>query len=285
MDPRPILQCAVGGLARPGRQAAAVRLRDGERQIRCREPAPSPGEPGGGRRGRRDLRRHGPAGGWTAPDRGRSRHRLRPRNSSRASSRIASSWIPARVSGPIRPIGSTSSGPAASRRARASSSSSRRSLACRRRPSRSWAMGRRCPRWSPRRRGSVSRGASRGRSCRRPRPVHGPSRRGGPVRGVVRLGGLSEGRPGRDGRRPAGRRPASRHARRARRGRPDRAIRTKAPSELADAVKRPFDGRVDPQALRASGTAFARRHTRSAEAARLVDRLRGWFPDLPWGAP
>ncbi len=62
-------------------------------------------------------------------------------------------------------------------------------------------------------------------------------------------------------------------------------IRTKAPSELADAVKRPFDGRVDPQALRASGTAFARRHTRSAEAARLVDRLRGWFPDLPWGAP
>jgi glycosyltransferase involved in cell wall biosynthesis len=62
-------------------------------------------------------------------------------------------------------------------------------------------------------------------------------------------------------------------------------IRTKAPSELADAVRRAFDGRVEPQALRASGTAFARRHTRSAEAARLADRLRGWFPDLPWGAP
>ncbi len=59
-------------------------------------------------------------------------------------------------------------------------------------------------------------------------------------------------------------------------------IHTKAPSELADAVQRPFDGRIDPLALRASGTAFAKRHTRSAEAARLVDRLRGWFPDLPW---
>jgi glycosyltransferase involved in cell wall biosynthesis len=62
-------------------------------------------------------------------------------------------------------------------------------------------------------------------------------------------------------------------------------IRSKAPAEVADAVRRAFDGRVDPQALRASGSAFARRHTRSAEATRLVDRLRGWFPDLAWGAP
>ena len=62
-------------------------------------------------------------------------------------------------------------------------------------------------------------------------------------------------------------------------------IHAKVPFELTDAVWRPFDGRVDPQALRASGTAFARRHTRSAEAARLVDRLRSWFPDLPWAAP
>jgi glycosyltransferase involved in cell wall biosynthesis len=62
-------------------------------------------------------------------------------------------------------------------------------------------------------------------------------------------------------------------------------IHTNAPSELADAVRRPFDGRVDSEALRVSGTAFARRHTRSAEAARLVDRLRTWFVDLPWGPP
>lgn len=60
-------------------------------------------------------------------------------------------------------------------------------------------------------------------------------------------------------------------------------IHAKAVSELADAVRRTFDGRIDPLVLRASGTAFVRRHTRSAEAARLVDRLKGWFPHLPWG--
>ena len=37
--------------------------------------------------------------------------------------------------------------------------------------------------------------------------------------------------------------------------------------------------------LRASGLAFARRHTRAAEAARLVDILRSRFPDLPWARP
>lgn len=62
-------------------------------------------------------------------------------------------------------------------------------------------------------------------------------------------------------------------------------IHATAPSELADAVRRSFDGRVDPDALRAAGTAFARRHTRSAEAVRLVGRLRTWFPDLPWAQP
>ncbi len=37
---------------------------------------------------------------------------------------------------------------------------------------------------------------------------------------------------------------------------------------------------VDDRRRRAH--AFAARHTRSAEAARLVDRWRAWWPDLPW---
>jgi glycosyltransferase involved in cell wall biosynthesis len=37
---------------------------------------------------------------------------------------------------------------------------------------------------------------------------------------------------------------------------------------------------VDERRRRAN--AFAARHTRSAEAARLVERWRSWWPDLPW---
>ncbi|HEX5015805.1 MAG TPA: glycosyltransferase [Candidatus Limnocylindrales bacterium] len=39
------------------------------------------------------------------------------------------------------------------------------------------------------------------------------------------------------------------------------------------------DGR---QAMRERAAAFAAAHTAPAEATRLVERLRSWFPDLPW---
>lgn len=37
------------------------------------------------------------------------------------------------------------------------------------------------------------------------------------------------------------------------------------------------------QAMRERAGRFAAQHTAPAEARRLVERLRGWFPDLPWG--
>jgi glycosyltransferase involved in cell wall biosynthesis len=39
------------------------------------------------------------------------------------------------------------------------------------------------------------------------------------------------------------------------------------------------------EAMRERATAFARDHTAPAEARRLVDRLRTWFPELPWDRP
>jgi hypothetical protein len=36
------------------------------------------------------------------------------------------------------------------------------------------------------------------------------------------------------------------------------------------------------QAMRERASVFAAAHTAPAEAARLIARLRGWFPDLPW---
>ena len=38
------------------------------------------------------------------------------------------------------------------------------------------------------------------------------------------------------------------------------------------------------QAMRERAASFAAAHTRPAEAARLIARLEGWFPDLPWGS-
>jgi len=40
---------------------------------------------------------------------------------------------------------------------------------------------------------------------------------------------------------------------------------------------------ADVAAQRARATAFAADHTRPAEAARLADHWRRWWPDLPWG--
>jgi hypothetical protein len=37
------------------------------------------------------------------------------------------------------------------------------------------------------------------------------------------------------------------------------------------------------QAMRLRATDFAAAHVAPAEAARLVRRLQGWFPNLPWG--
>jgi hypothetical protein len=34
--------------------------------------------------------------------------------------------------------------------------------------------------------------------------------------------------------------------------------------------------------MRERASAFAAEHTRPAEAARLVARLRAWWPELPW---
>src|SRR4051812_42420050 len=45
---------------------------------------------------------------------------------------------------------------------------------------------------------------------------------------------------------------------------------------------------AEPRAVadrRRRGLEFAARHTRPAEAARLVERWETWWPDLPWGAP
>jgi len=39
----------------------------------------------------------------------------------------------------------------------------------------------------------------------------------------------------------------------------------------------------DAKALGTRGQAFVAKHTRPAEAARLVARWRAWWPDLPWG--
>ena len=39
---------------------------------------------------------------------------------------------------------------------------------------------------------------------------------------------------------------------------------------------------VGTQAMRERASAFAAEHTAGAEAERLVARLRGWFPELPW---
>jgi hypothetical protein len=42
---------------------------------------------------------------------------------------------------------------------------------------------------------------------------------------------------------------------------------------------------LDPagrQAMRERAAGFAGDHTAPAEAGRLVDRLQGWFPELPW---
>jgi glycosyltransferase involved in cell wall biosynthesis len=50
---------------------------------------------------------------------------------------------------------------------------------------------------------------------------------------------------------------------------------------IVDLARNPDQAAV----LRASGLTFAWRHTRAAEARRLIATLRYRFPDLPWGSP
>jgi hypothetical protein len=60
-------------------------------------------------------------------------------------------------------------------------------------------------------------------------------------------------------------------------------IRRRAPAHPATtAVLTLLRDPVGTQAMRERAVAFAADHTAPAEAARLVERLRGWFPELPW---
>jgi glycosyltransferase involved in cell wall biosynthesis len=61
-------------------------------------------------------------------------------------------------------------------------------------------------------------------------------------------------------------------------------IRRRAPAHPASSAVMSL--LLDPagrQAMRERAADFARDHTAPAEAARLVARLRDWFPELPWG--
>ena len=56
-----------------------------------------------------------------------------------------------------------------------------------------------------------------------------------------------------------------------------------SPAELADGLDRILAEPERAAALRRAGGRFVRAHTRPAEAARLVDRWRRRWPELPWG--
>lgn len=63
-------------------------------------------------------------------------------------------------------------------------------------------------------------------------------------------------------------------------------IRRRTPAEPgAAAVMALLQDPTATQAMRERAGAFAREHTAPAEASRLVERLRAWFPDLPWDPP
>ena len=76
-----------------------------------------------------------------------------------------------------------------------------------------------------------------------------------------------------------------RHAGRARRRRSRRADRRDPSAEAVAAAWRRLSA-TDPAAVddrrRRGPRASPPRHTRPAEAARLVERWRSWWPDLPW---
>jgi glycosyltransferase involved in cell wall biosynthesis len=63
-------------------------------------------------------------------------------------------------------------------------------------------------------------------------------------------------------------------------------IHRRTPAEPgAAAVMALLQDPIATQAMRERAAAFAREHTAPAEARRLVERLRAWFPDLPWDSP
>jgi hypothetical protein len=56
----------------------------------------------------------------------------------------------------------------------------------------------------------------------------------------------------------------------------------RGPSGIGTAIARLAGDEALASSLREAGLAFAARHTRAAEAHRLVTALAAWFPDLPW---